>query len=422
MFTVVTIGNSLKIALEEVNCVRSVSFGIWVKNGSRNESPEMNGISHFIEHMLFKGTDNRTAKEIADDMDEVGGQINAYTTKEFTCYYTRTLDTHFDVALDVLADMFFRSKFDDLEIKKERNVILEEINMYEDTPEDLAHDLLQYNVWQDNALGRSILGTRESISRFDHDSFRDYYDGNYYPERAVITVVGHFDSAEVTAKIEKYFAPFASRQTPQTPVGAALYKPCVATKNKDIEQVHLCVGFPSISLGDPRAYDLTALNAIFGGGMSSRLFQTIRERHGLVYSVYSYSVGFTDTGLFTIYAGLNPTQAEDVLRLIFSEIKNFFTDRVTELQLRKAKEQLKSNFLLGMESTSGRMSGLGRSQLLLGRTFTDDQIIEKIDAVSLTSLYALAEQIFQVDQASLCVVGNIGDSDFEEIMRRVQAQ
>ncbi|MDR3239897.1 MAG: insulinase family protein, partial [Clostridiales bacterium] len=371
---------------------------------------------------LFKGTENRTAKEIADDIDEVGGQINAYTTKEFTCYYTRTLDTHFDVALDVLADMFFRSKFDDLDIKKERNVILEEINMYEDTPEDLVHDLLQYTVWRDDPLGYSILGTRESIARFDHAYFRNYFRENYYPDKTVLTVVGHFDPDAIIRKIEQYFNGYLNPEEAPAPCCRvdALYHPCVVTKNKEIEQVHLCVGFPSIALGDQRSYDLTTMNTIFGGGMSSRLFQTIREEHGLAYSVYSYPVGFTDTGIFTIYAGLNPTQAEDVLILIFNEIRQFFTDKITEAQLRKTKEQMKSNFLLGMESTNSRMSGLGRSQVLLGRTFTARQIIEKIDAVTLDSLYTLAAHVLQTEQASLSAVGNIGEMDFEEIMKRVR--
>ncbi|MDR2749990.1 MAG: insulinase family protein, partial [Clostridiales bacterium] len=281
MFEIVTLDNGLRVALEEMDFVRSISLGIWVKNGSRNENPASSGISHFIEHMLFKGTDSRTAKQIADDMDRIGGHINAFTSKEYTCYYTRLLDTHFDFAIDVLSDMFFRSKFDDKEIVKERNVILEEIDMYEDTPEELVNDVTQYHVWPDNSLGQSILGTESTISKFDHGFFTRYFNANYLPERTVITIVGHFDRNETLKKIEERFTAFQKPLAPPSPVSAATFKKCIATKEKQIEQTHMCITFPGIPAGDKRTYDLITFNNMFGGGMSSRLFQSIREERGL---------------------------------------------------------------------------------------------------------------------------------------------
>ncbi|MDR1537956.1 MAG: insulinase family protein [Clostridiales bacterium] len=421
MFNVVILDNGLKVALEQMDSVRTVSFGIWVRNGSRNESPESNGISHFIEHMLFKGTSNRSAKQIADDMDEVGGHINAYTTKEYTCYFTKTLSTHFDVALDVLSDMFFNSEFQDSEIKKERNVILEEIDMYEDAPEEMVHDLLQYSVWQGNPLGYPVLGAESSISNFDHDFFVKYFHDNYYPERTVITAVGCFDSDEAVKKIERIFGNYKNPSILPPPFSKAVYKSCISAKPKEIEQMHLCLGFPCIPAGDPKYYDLIALNTIFGGGMSSRLFQTIREDRGLAYSVYSYSSNFIDTGLFSVYAGLNANQAEEVIKLIFQEIKKLLSEKIGDSQLRKTREQLKSNLIMAMESPSNKMSSLGRSQLIQGRSFSEDQIMEKLDEITYESIRDMAEHIFQIDQVSLSVVGNYGGLDFHEIMKKASA-
>jgi len=416
MFKVVTLENGMKIAMEEMDGIRSVSFGIWVKNGSRNESKEEKGISHFIEHMMFKGTGRRTAKDIADEMDAVGGQMNAYTTKEYTCYYTRTLDTHLYIALDVLSDMFLRSQFDDAEIKKECKVILEEIDMYEDTPEDMVHDLLQTQIWADNSLGFSVIGEKDVITGFRHDSFMNYTAKHYSPRNTVITLAGHFNAEEAVRKIEEAFSGFMPSRDENAPGPEAVYTAGVSVKSKDIEQTHLCLGFPAISLGDERSYDLTVMNTVFGGGMSSRLFQTIREENGLAYSVYSYTVPYTDTGIFSIYTGFNVNQASDVIHLLFDVIHGFFTDKVTQQQLDKTREQLKSNFLMGLESTSSRMSGLGRSQLLLNHSLTEDEIVAKLDAVTLDSMYDMARLIFDMERASLCVVGRLGCWDYEALI------
>lgn len=405
MIKVFTLDNGLRIVMEAIPFVRSLSFGIWVKNGSRNEDASNNGISHFIEHMLFKGTETRSAKDIADVMDAVGGQINAYTSKEYTCYYTRTLDTHFDVALDVLTDMFFHSRFNEADIQKERNVILEEINMYEDTPEDLVHDLLQYNVWRRDPLGLSILGTPESIGTFDRDTIKRYFDTHYHPQNTVVAVAGNLDEQEMLQKLTDAFGSFARLENAGGVSHSAAYSPAFATREKDIEQVHLCMGFPGLPSGSDETYAMAAVNTIFGGGMSSRLFQKIREEHGLAYSVYSFNAGYADTGIFTIYAALNPSQTYDVMQLIVGEIRRMFTEKVTETQLVKAREQLKSNYILSLESSSNRMNSIGRTMLMLNKTVTADELIEKIDAVDLDMFYDLCDKIMRLDQMSLSIVG-----------------
>jgi len=387
-----TLPNGLRVVMESIPFVRSVSFGLWVYNGSRHESMATNGMSHFIEHMMFKGTEKRSALEIADTMDAVGGQLNAFTSKECTCYFTRTLDTHFDVALDVISDMFFNSKYDQAEIEKERNVILEEISMYEDTPEDLCVDLLQYKVFPNHSLGMSILGTPETISSFQREDFLAFLKARYTPQNVVIAVTGNINEKEVLEKITKVFGQFKGEAAAESET-PAVYSPGFSIREKDIEQVHLCMGFPGISSGTDESYALAAVNTILGGGMSSRLFQKIREQHGLVYSVYSYNASYVDTGLFVIYAALNPNQLQDVMSLISQEVKGMFTDKITKQQLAKAKEQLKSNFLLSLESAASRMNSIGRTMLMLNRTITPDELVAKIDAINMDAFYNVCDKI-----------------------------
>ena len=408
---VVKLDNGLRVVLEDIPFVRSVSFGIWVKNGSRNEDKATNGISHFIEHMLFKGTEKRSAKDIADAMDEIGGQVNAYTSKEYTCYYTRTLDSHFDVALNVLGDMFFNSKFEEPDIKKECNVILEEISMYEDTPEDIVHDLLQHAVYKNGSLGLSILGTEESICSFGHSEFKEYMAGHYVPDRTVIAVAGNLKDCDALRKITEAFGSFGGSDNMQEL--SQKYVPSFIKKEKDIEQVHLLLGYPGIPAGTTEAYTMAAINTMLGGGMSSRLFQKIREEHGLAYSVYSYHSAFADTGLFAIYAALNPSQTGDVLGLILEEVRRLFDEKIDKAQLNKTKEQLKSNYILSLESVSNRMNSIGRNMLMLDRIVTADELIQKIDAIDLDGFYRLCDKVFKAGQMSLAIVGNTDFKDYD---------
>ena len=417
MYEKVILPNGIRIIFDAIPFVRSVAFGIWVNNGSRNETSETNGISHFIEHMLFKGTKKRTAQQIADEMDSVGGQLNAGTSKEITYYYTRVLDTHFDTALDVLCDMFFHSKFDELEIEKERNVILEEINMYEDSPDDLVHDIMQSAVWKDDAIGYPILGTQDSIKHFNHDSFTNYFKENYYPENTVISVAGNFKQAEILKKLESYFSDFQPKNKIVVFPETNLYTQSIITRVKDIEQIHLTLAFPSIPRGSEDSYTLNVLDLLFGGGMSSKLFQKIREERGMCYSIYSHNASFLDRGLFSVYAGLGINQTQEAIKLIVEEIHKMKNNSVTEKELEKTKEQLKSNYILSLESTSNRMSRIGNAQLLLNKVLTPDEVIQKIDDVNLEKFRRMVNHIFDWEQMSLSAVGKTEQFDFQSMLK-----
>jgi len=399
--------NGIVVAAETIPFVRSVSFGVWIKNGSRNETKNLSGISHFIEHMLFKGTERRSAKQIADEMDAVGGQMNAFTTKEYTCFYTRTLDTHFDVAIDIISDMVLNSRFDDAEINRERNVVIEEINMIEDSPEDLLHDLVEASVFNGSDLALPVLGVKDSVQGFGREIFLDYFKSNYHPENMVIAVAGNFDPDDMIKKIDGAFGGLKRRNGFKKPEFSAAYLPAAAARDKDIEQVHVSISFPSIRLGMDEAYPLLILNTIFGGGMSSRLFQKIREEHGLSYSIYSHNSSFSDCGLFFIYAALAKDQVDRAVELILAEIKRLFTEKINVETLNKTKEQIKSNYVLSLESSASRMSSIGRSELMLGKVLSQEEMLSKIDAVGLDFIYEVAENIFIADKMSVAAVGDI---------------
>ncbi|NMA85425.1 MAG: insulinase family protein [Epulopiscium sp.] len=411
-----TLLNGLTIVAERIPFVRSITMGIWVGHGSRYESKKMNGASHFIEHMLFKGTQSRTAKEIAEQMDQIGGQINAFTAKEYTCYYTRALDTHFDLALDVLTDMFFNSIFAEEEIQKERSVILEEINMYEDSPEDQVHDMLQSAVWKDS-LGYPILGTEETLASFNQANLKAYMRENYYPQNTVIAVVGHFEYEELFEKLECAFKDWPSLEVESNQAFNTVYLPEIYTKEKDIEQVHTCLGFPGIPIGKREIYAISILNTILGGSMSSRLFQKIREEHGLAYSVYSYTSSYQQTGIFTIYAGMNPMQTKKVIELILEELTLLKQKSISQKEINQTKEQLKSSYMMGLESTSGRMNTIGKSQLLQKRIQTPDEIIKKIDQVTKEDIDELIDSIFDFSKMSVSAIGKIEDTSIKEIIQ-----
>jgi len=383
--------------------------GIWVGAGSRNEKKEINGISHFIEHMLFKGTKKRSAKEIAESIDSIGGQINAFTGKECTCYYTKTLDTHIDIAIDVLTDMFFNSVFSEKDIDIERKVVLEEISMYEDSPEDLVHDYLSETVWENDAIGMPILGTYESLHNIERDTIVNYISEHYLPENTVIAVAGNFDDNVLIDIVKKNFGSWYSDRKPVKQFEKANFKVSNRIKQKDIEQVHICLGFEGIEHGNDDLYSLLAINNVFGGGMSSRLFQKIREERGLVYSIYSYPSSYCNAGLFTIYAGMNPEHRDTFLKLVMEEIKILIKHGISEEELAKSKEQLKGSYILGLESTSSRMNSLGKSELMLGKVYTPEEVLKKIDEVNNEIVREIIEKVFQMEKMSIAVVGNINE-------------
>ncbi|MCL1924359.1 MAG: insulinase family protein [Defluviitaleaceae bacterium] len=405
MIETIKLKNGVRVVLENMPHLRSICFGIWVKNGTRHEPSELNGISHFIEHMLFKGTNKRSAKQIADEIDSIGGQINAYTTREHTCFYTKTLDSHFKKGLDILTDMFFDSLFEEEEIEKERNVIIEEINMYEDIPEDVVSDILFHEVYGNKSLGLPILGTKKTITEFNTKTFKDYFKERYTPSNIVLSVAGGFNREEVLELLNTFENFTIEKDTP--PNIFSEYKKGEVKKFKDIEQVHIQTSFPSIPTMDNDIYSLSALSAYLGGGMSSRLFQKIREDKGLVYSVYSYNQSFEDTGIFSLYASNAPENTEKTLELMMKEIKRLKTDKILEDELSSVKEQLKANYILSLESSNSRMSNIGRSLLLTNKIRTPDEVIEKIDNISMESFYSVYDRVFDLNKVSIGLVGRV---------------
>lgn len=404
MFNMVTLDNNVQILTETVPHVRSVSLGFFVDTGSRYEEPEINGVSHFIEHMLFKGTEKRTAKDIAEELDAVGGQLNAFTTKEFTCYYARVLDEHFDLAVDLLSDMLFNSKFDPQDVDRERNVIIEEIKMFEDTPDELVHDIFASSMWSGHALGQPIIGTAEVISSISRDKLFDYYKAHYNPGKLIIAAAGNIDHENV---INKLYPVFEKREgigqirLMNTPVPQRN----TICRSKDTEQVHLCVGIPGLSIDHEKIYVIQVLNTILGGGISSRLFQEIREQRGLVYSVYSYHSSYHDTGLFCMYAGLSKENVDMVLSLIFKQIKDIRLNGVREEELQRAKEQMKGNLLLSLENVNTRMSRLGKSQLYLGKVVSPEEIVKKVNKVTVAEIQELATEMMGPERFSMATIG-----------------
>ncbi|PYG87555.1 putative Zn-dependent peptidase [Ruminiclostridium sufflavum DSM 19573] len=407
MFKKIMLKNGVRLVYENIPYVRSVSVGIWVGTGSRSEDLNNNGISHFIEHMLFKGTANRSAKEIAETIDAIGGQINAFTGKECTCYYTKTLDTHLNIALDVLTDMYFNSKFEAADINTEKKVVIEEISMYEDTPEELVHDIFSEMVWHGNSLGYPILGTQECISKFNKKMIKQYMKEYYTPYNTVISVAGNFDERELTEIITKYFGDWNYKGSFNLEYSPVEYKIDKDIRRKETEQIHLCMGFEGIRHGDDSIYPLLALNNILGGGMSSRLFQNIREKKGLVYSIYSYPSTYMGAGLFMIYAGMNPEYLQKVVDLTKKEINILTKNGITQDELNKSKDQLKGSYILGLESIGSRMNSIGKSELMLGKIETPEEVIEKMDNIKIDDVYQIIEKIFKYEKMSISAVGNL---------------
>lgn len=418
MVIIRTLDNGIRVALEEIPYVRSISFGIWVKNGSRNERPFENGVSHYIEHMMFKGTETRSARQIAEEMDALGGQINAYTTKEYTCFHTRVLDRHFGCALDVMSDMLLHPLFSEEDVRKERNVITEEIAMYDDAPEELVHDALQDAVWRESSLGMPILGTEETIGGFDAKFIREYYERNYHTENIVLSVAGNFKTEEMLEQLNGALGGW-KREKPFRPYDtSASYHISEVQREKDVEQVHTCLAFPGLKREDPMKYAAAIFNTLFGGGMSSRLFQKVREENGLTYSIYSYTTAFADTGVFSIYAGMNPVQAERVFELVAEEIASVKETPFPPKLIEVTKEQMVSNFIIGTESTLNRMTSAGASLLLRGCVEETEEIIAKIEAVTPEDVLEAARAVLRTEEMSYSAVGNLKGNDFQALMKK----
>lgn len=399
------LNNGVRIVTEEIPHVRSVSLGLWVGAGSRDEDVNNSGISHFIEHMLFKGTEKRTAREIAEALEAVGGQLNAFTTKEYTCFYVRVLDEHLDLAIDVLSDMFFNSRFGAGDLATERRVVLEEISMYEDSPDELIHDLFARTVWKDHCLGRPILGNVESIQNLTRENLLDYVQRCYRPERMVIAAAGHLNHETLVNKLQPLYENWQCSQLPVLQPEAPCPQSAIVSQQKDTEQVHICLGVPGLSHNADQIYALSVLNNVLGGGVSSRLFQEIREERGLAYSVYSYHTSYRDSGLLGIYAGTGPANVTQILELLMKEVRQVQAEGIKASELQRTKDQIKGGMYLGLESVSNRMTRLGRSELCYDRVIDPDEVIEKVEAVTQEDILSLAQQLFKPENFSGVAIG-----------------
>lgn len=405
MYIEKVLSNGIRVAAEKVPYVQSVSIGVWVANGSRCERAEENGISHFIEHMVFKGTINRSARDIALEMDSVGGQINAYTTRECTCFYAKTLNEYVKTSADILSDMVFEPLLSKEDMDLERRVVLEEIAMYEDSPEDVVYDLFAEAVWGDTPMGRPILGTKAVLDTITPDIMREYMRTHYTSKSIAIAVSGNFDDA-LFDLLEAYFG---SRKLLDNEVSVpkADYRARSMFLNRDFEQVQLIAGFNGIDVYDEAVYSLLVFNNVFGNGMSSRLFQNIREKYGLVYSVGAGHSAYAGTGTFDISAATTPENLERVAELITDEIKRIKRDKLTDEEIERSKIQLKGNYLLSNESVGARMQAIGRT-MLLGKPFkTPEETIEKIMSVDRDSVSEIIDRVLDTDTLSVIAAGPV---------------
>lgn len=414
MYILNELDNGIKVIMERIEYVDSVTIGILIDNGSVNEDIELNGVSHFIEHMLFKGTKKRTPKEIAETIDDIGGQINAFTGKEQTCYYAKVLNNHLSIAIDVLADMLNDSLFLKEDIEKEKNVIIEEINMYEDSPDDLVFELLNEIMFKGTSLEFPILGTEKSIAGLNRENILDYFQRNYNADDIVISIAGKFDPEFVMTTLNTHLGSFRNEISTKRNKVDHVYKNKIKGINKKIEQLNICLGLEGVHSKSDDIHPILVLNNIFGGSMSSRLFQNIREERGLVYSIDSHLSTFDDTGTFSIYAGLNQEYLFDVLKLVNDEIDSIKKNIITEKELVKSKEQLKGNYILGMEGTFNRMFENARSISLLGRIETPQEVLGKIDNVTMEDIERVVNIVFNKDTLNFAYVGNIKNVESTE--------
>ena len=402
--------NGLLVLTESIPHVRSVSMGVWIDSGSRDEPLAHNGLSHFVEHMLFKGTTSRSAQQFAREADAIGGNLDAFTGKESICFNIKVLDENVVPALDLLTDLVLHPTFTPEDIAREQGVILEEIKMDEDNPDYLVHETFTQNFWKGHPLGRPILGTVKSVSSFTQQIVFDFYAGRFTPRNLVFSAAGHLDHDSFVAQVAEHFSSLAaSSDTPFTRVPAPATNAHITLKRKkSLEQVQLCLGVPAPPVDSSDRYAVYLLNTMLGGGMSSRLFQTIREDRGLAYSIYSETNPFRDTGCLAIYAGTSAEKTPEVLRLTIEELRRLKEAPVPEAELKRAKDQLKSNIVLGLESSSSRMANLARQQMYFGRSFSVDEIVAEVDGVDAAAVQALAQQLFRPEAIALTVLGNLG--------------
>lgn len=400
------LSNGVRVLSEPMPQVLSSTIGVWVENGSRYETPEENGVSHFIEHLLFKGTKQRTAAQIAQEMDAVGGVLNAFTGKEYTCYYAKVLGEDLEMATGLLADLFLDSLFVPEEIDRERQVVLQEISQAEDTPDDYIHDLFNLRFWEGHPLALPIFGSVETVNRIDRELLTSFMADRYRAERVFVAAAGMVDHEQLVAQCERLFGGIPGNhraRSLQPPVDRRVF----LNREKKLEQAHLCLGGPGIDQANPLRYAGYVLNTALGGGMSSRLFQEVREKRGRVYSIYSFMSSYIDCGYFGIYAGTNPEWVEEVIEVTLSELRKMTADGLAPPELARAKSQLKGNMILGMESTDSRMQRLARNEIYFSRDIPLEEVAAAIESVSNDQIVELAELCFKADAMGLVLLGDL---------------
>jgi predicted Zn-dependent peptidase len=411
MFAKTVLDNGIRVLSEEVSNAHSVSLGIWVENGSRHEARHQSGISHFVEHLLFKGTERRSAALIAEEMDAVGGVLNAFTAKEYTCYYAKVLDENLPLAIDLLTDIFLHSVFDKEEIERERSVILQEISQAEDTPDDYVHDLFNLDLFKDHPLGRPICGEPATVSNFTRDDFLNFVRHRYLPGRVIITAAGHLQhgalvedlAGRLGSKDLAYRLPEPQRGTEDSPK----LRGGVFQHSKTLEQAHLCLGVAGLPQSHPMRYAAYILSTILGGGMSSRLFQEIREKRGRAYSIYSFLASYKDVGYLGIYAGTSVEWIEEVVDLILKEMERLAAGELGAEELQRAQSQLVGGMILGLESTDSWMSHIARNEIYFGKAISIEEITRGVRAVSLSDVIELARATFRRNEMAVCLLGNL---------------
>jgi predicted Zn-dependent peptidase len=399
--------NGIRVVTERMPHVRSISVGIWIGTGSREEELHETGLSHFVEHMVFKGTKNRTAEEIAKSVDSIGGGLDAFTSKELVSYNVKVLDEHLPKAFDVISDLVRNPLFEPSDIEKEKGVILEELKMEVDNPEYLIHEIFSSRFWKGHALGRSILGTKQTIRSFDRDMIDGYYKQFYTPANILVTAAGNLSHRKLTKLAEDYLGDLKPRRPRKAQAKPLPHAPLVFHNKNSLEQVHVYLGVPSIPMPHESRFACYILNAILGGGMSSRLFQNIREKQGLAYTVYSELAMYHDAGCMLVYAGTSLRSAEKVVKSIVHELHEVAATEVTPEEVRRAKDHLKGSFVLSLESTSSRMNNLARQELYFKRFFSLDEMLERIERVTAAEVQGLAQQFFNPRQMAVAMLGRL---------------
>ena len=399
--------NGLTIITEQMQHIRSASIGVWLQTGSRDEEAEWNGISHFIEHMVFKGTKHRTAEEIARQVDSIGGNMDAFTAKECICFNVKVLDEHVPTALDIVSDLVLNPVFDTADIARERGVIMEEIKMDEDNPDYLVHEIFTQNFWKDHPLGKPILGTKETVKRFERGPILDAYTHRFSPDNIIVSAAGNLDHDHFVELVLGHFEHMKPKKNGFHSSAPKIVSRIILRKNKALEQVQLCIGVPAHPIAHEKRHASYVLNTLLGGGMSSRLFQNIRERQGLAYSIYSDLNPYRDTGCLAVYAGTSLASASKVVQSVVSEFHKLKTEPVPEEEVRRAKAQLKGSLMLSLESSTSRMSNLARQEMYFERFYDLDELIQRIEAVTADDLIKLAHEFFKTESVAVTALGNL---------------